>query len=773
MDRLWRIARPLAAAASTVALGLGLGGWIIRAPASLPAIAEVPLGSFRPVTCCSDELLPSRLGCPPVDAAWLPPLNSALGSPHGRPAEFRQSEAESSAIAPSHPRQITPPEDASRLRDERPAEVETPPAPLPAETPQRQRSQSVEFAAREADAHVRKGFELASLGASYSAQEEFVAALRRLAQALDAARRTHAHSQALADGLAAIRESGEFVASGQRLEADLDLAAIVAGHRTPVLKHVDAAQLTPRVAMGSYFTFAQEQLAMAAGEEVAGSMALYSLGKLYAAWTASGSDAVPAARPKAMTFYQAALLACPRNYIASHDLGVLLAQGGRTEDARVALDHSLSIRSQPIGWHNLAAVQKRLGKDEQAQRSERAWAAASEAQPRDERSSEILPPVRWLEPDAFARPAEERFPAMPITSVDRPAHAELCGATSESAPPPPAPRPLEPAAQGGNWSGRNGFEAARASFWRAYCEGQIAEPACAASSSEYRLREGDQIGVIYRRTREEVASPYRLNVGDEVAVESAADRELARRAVVQPDGTVSLRLVGQVYAQGKSVPQLAGELDVAYQKYYRAPRITVATVKADSKLEAFLADVRRETAEGKPQPMARVAPDGTVSLPALGSIPAQGLTLAQLQTELGLRYREQFAGLEATPVLVERAPEYICLAGDVRKPGRYPLSGPTTLMQAVGIAGGWCPRADLSQVAVFRPCGCGLSATLIDLANHAACAHGSMLLSDGDIIVVPRDRLVGRDELLRQVFSQRSAGVAPLTPRRFAGLASL
>ena len=37
---------------------------------------------------------------------------------------------------------------------------------------------------------------------------------------------------------------------------------------------------------------------------------------------------------------------------------------------------------------------------------------------------------------------------------------------------------------------------------------------------EYRLREGDQVAVYYRRTREEQSRPYELQVGDRILVES-------------------------------------------------------------------------------------------------------------------------------------------------------------------------------------------------------------------------------------------------------------
>ena len=190
------------------------------------------------------------------------------------------------------------------------------------------RSEQLEKTARQADQQVRHGFELANRGAYYAARAEFVAGLRLLAQALDAERHTTNHSRSLGAALTALKEAGDFLPAGGKLEADLDLPAIIASHRTPVLKNTAVENLVPLLALKSYFTFAQAQFSAAAGHEVAGSMALYALGKLHAAAARQRNLDLPAAEPKAVVFYQASLLVCPQNYMSANDLGVVLAQGG-------------------------------------------------------------------------------------------------------------------------------------------------------------------------------------------------------------------------------------------------------------------------------------------------------------------------------------------------------------------------------------------------------------------------------------------------------------
>jgi tetratricopeptide (TPR) repeat protein len=284
------------------------------------------------------------------------------------------------------------------------------------------RSENLELMAREADQHTRRGFELAGRGACFSARAEFIAALRILAQALDAQRRTNLHSTTLAAGLTALKEAEDFLPAGSQLEADLELRSIIAGHRTKVLKDTAPDSLTPLLAMQSYLTFAQEQLGAAADREVAGSIALYGLGKLHKALSEQQAVSVRGARAKAMVFYQAALLVYPQNDLASNDLGVLLAQAGRSEDARVALEHSVALHQSAAGWHNLAVVYRQLGQLPLAERAEQFAQAAGQAEKsRVSRGASGSRPVAWVDPPTFAQAASQTSLASPPVPTRTPA----------------------------------------------------------------------------------------------------------------------------------------------------------------------------------------------------------------------------------------------------------------------------------------------------------------------------------------------------------------
>jgi len=324
-----------------------------------------------------------------------------------------------------------------------------------------------------------------------------------------------------------------------------------------------------------------------------------------------------------------------------------------------------------------------------------------------------------------------------------------------------------------------GWECARLIAWQAYAQGEYVGHDRLAHVPEYRLRVDDQLDLIYRVTREETAAPYRLNVGDEIRVESFTDPEINRDLLIQPDGTITLRLLGQVHATGRTVTQLRDHLEELYKKYYKVPAITVTPLRVNTKLEDLRATVDRRQGIGGQSQFVRITPEGTIALPAIGSVPAQGLTLSELQDELNQRYRQDIEGIEVIPVLVQRAARFVYVLGEVRTPGRFELSGPTTALQAISMAGSWNVGANLRQIVVFRR---GddwrLMATMIDLEGalfgRRPCPPGEIWLSDSDVVIVPKGAILQADDFINLVFTRGIYGVFPLSASlNFSKLSSL
>jgi len=253
--------------------------------------------------------------------------------------------------------------------------------------------------------HIQHGFQLGRRGAFYSARLEFVQALRLLAQALDAPTDGTPHASALARGLRALKESDDFVPRGSDVEVELDLAGIVATHRTPVLKDRPANELTALIALRLYYTYAQQQLAAAAGHEPAGSMALYGLARVETAVGRQEPNRYPAASSKAMSLHQASLLVDQHNYAAANELGVLLVRHGHLVEAQQIFQHSIDIAPTRSAWHNLAVLYGKLGRPKlEAIAQQRADALAAGPLGHGQRvAGDGASPVRWLDPAQFAR----------------------------------------------------------------------------------------------------------------------------------------------------------------------------------------------------------------------------------------------------------------------------------------------------------------------------------------------------------------------------------
>ncbi len=285
---------------------------------------------------------------------------------------------------------------------------------------------------------------------------------------------------------------------------------------------------------------------------------------------------------------------------------------------------------------------------------------------------------------------------------------------------------------------------------------------------EYRLRVDDVLDFVFRVTRNEIPNSYEINVGDEVTVESSTDTELKRTLIVLPDGTITLPLLGQVRAAHMSVPQLRDELDKLYSKYYKIPAITVTPVKVDTQLEDLRYTVGGRSGFGGQVRSGRITPEGTIQLPAVGSVPAQGLTLDEFREELRERFAEKIEGIEVMPILMARAPRYVYVLGEVAAPGRYALEAPTTVMQAIAMAGSWNNGAHLPQIVVFRRADdWRLIATMIDLRaallGRRPCPEGEIWIGDSDLIIVPKSRILRADNIIELVFTKGIYGIFPFS----------
>ena len=134
----------------------------------------------------------------------------------------------------------------------------------------------------------------------------------------------------------------------------------------------------------------------------------------------------------------------------------------------------------------------------------------------------------------------------------------------------------------------------------------------------------------------------------------------------------------------------------------------------------------------------RVIADGTVTLPLVGPVHAEGATCDQLQADLSKRLGQYTHDPNVTVRVASSAQEFYIL-GEVRKPGSYRLRSDEVLSQAIAEAGGFTDFANLRAVRIVRRSHDENSAITI---NYKQVLHGDDLSVDiplmaGDTISVP------------------------------------
>ncbi len=283
----------------------------------------------------------------------------------------------------------------------------------------------------------------------------------------------------------------------------------------------------------------------------------------------------------------------------------------------------------------------------------------------------------------------------------------------------------------------------------------------------YRLRVDDSLEFVFRVDRNRLPEGYKLNVGDQIAVEMVTDSTLTRTLTVLPDGTISLPQIGTVQAAGGTAGQLRNLVEEKYREFYEKPSIAIVPIKVNSALEELRYAVAGQSGFGGQVYFGRVTPEGTIQLPAVGTVPAQGLTLDEFKLELDERFAEKIAGMEVMPVLSKKAPHVCYVLGEVERPGRYDMEAPTTVMQAIAMAGSWTVGAQITHVVVFRRADdWRLLATELDLQDallgKSPCPAEEIWLADNDLVLVPKSKILRADNFIELVFSRGIYGVIPV-----------
>ncbi|GAB4255060.1 MULTISPECIES: polysaccharide biosynthesis/export family protein [Deferrisoma] len=132
-----------------------------------------------------------------------------------------------------------------------------------------------------------------------------------------------------------------------------------------------------------------------------------------------------------------------------------------------------------------------------------------------------------------------------------------------------------------------------------------------------------------------------------------------------------------------------------------------------------------------------VRPDGRITLPLVGEMFVEGLTLQGLTEELTARLKEYYTDPVVTVSLVEINSYTIYLLGRVNSPGAMKLRSPKTFLQVLAMAGGFQEFADTDSVMLIRWVDGKETRTPVDAGAILKRGEGDFVLRPGDVIVVP------------------------------------
>lgn len=137
----------------------------------------------------------------------------------------------------------------------------------------------------------------------------------------------------------------------------------------------------------------------------------------------------------------------------------------------------------------------------------------------------------------------------------------------------------------------------------------------------------------------------------------------------------------------------------------------------------------------------RVDASGSIELPLIGSLPAAGMTPAELAQDIRDRLAVRYLQNPQVSVTVaEASSQKVTVDGAVTEPGVYEMTGRTTLLQAVAMAKGATRVANLRNIAVFRTVDGQRMAAIFDLAAIRDGDAVDPVLRGDDIVVVETSR---------------------------------
>jgi polysaccharide export outer membrane protein len=240
---------------------------------------------------------------------------------------------------------------------------------------------------------------------------------------------------------------------------------------------------------------------------------------------------------------------------------------------------------------------------------------------------------------------------------------------------------------------------------------------------------------------------YVIGAADVLEVQVWDNKDLNQIVFVRPDGKISLPLIGEVQAGGRTVQQLQDTLAEAFTKTVKGANVTVIVKEIKSRPVYFIGGFAKPGVE-------QLIRDLTL----LQAISIAGGLLPTADGDNGFVLRgdrripidftklmqkgdvSQNLKLEVGDSVVVPVADAVYIHGEVKAPGAIKSTGDLTVLKAIAQAGGVTPLAATGRVEILRSQGEKKERIKVDLEKMMSSPAGTpdMRLKPNDIVFVPQ-----------------------------------
>lgn len=133
----------------------------------------------------------------------------------------------------------------------------------------------------------------------------------------------------------------------------------------------------------------------------------------------------------------------------------------------------------------------------------------------------------------------------------------------------------------------------------------------------------------------------------------------------------------------------------------------------------------------------QIRPDGKITLPLLGDVEATDRTPLELRDALTNALKEYITNPVVTVIVVEAIASRVFVMGEVTKAGPVDIHGPTTVLQALSMAGGFREFANTKHIRLLRQTKSGVKTIEFNYNDAVKGEDKPVYVRAGDTIVVP------------------------------------